>query len=93
MGEKIVFGNNDGASKLKSTLESFYPKLKFGRGFEILRNGSNNNLVLLPVPTTGYLVPYLRDSSGLGQAFAYIHPVQVSLDLSLVQADEVNNLK
>ena len=88
--KKIVFGNKDGALKLKSTLESFYPKLKFGGGFEILRSGSNNELILIPVPATGYSVPYLRDSSGLGQALAYIRPVQVSLDLSPIEVEEVN---
>ena len=88
--KKIVFGFKDGALKLKNTLESSYPKLKSSGGFEILRSGSNNDLILIPVPASGYSVPYLRDSSGLGQALAYIRPVQVSLDLSPVEVDEVN---
>jgi hypothetical protein len=57
-----------------------------------LRNGSNNDLILLPAPSSGYSVPYLRDHSGLSQALAYIRPLQAHLDLLPVEADEVRLL-
>ncbi|CAB4025774.1 PREDICTED: uncharacterized protein LOC107327085 [Paramuricea clavata] len=63
-------------------------QLASGGGFEILRSGSNNCLILIPVPSLGYSVPYLRDHSGLGQALAYIHPLQARLDLSPAEVDQ-----
>ena len=86
--KKIVFSHKDDGLKFNNTLESAYPKLKLGGGFEILRSGSKNNLVLIPAPVSGYSVPYLRDYSGLGQAMAYIRPIQVSLELSEIEVDE-----
>ena len=88
--KKIVFGNKDDALKFKNTIESVFPKLASGGGFEILRSGSNNYLILIPVPSLGYSVPYLRDHSGLGQALAYIRPLQARLDLSPAEVDQVN---
>jgi hypothetical protein len=79
--KKIVFGNKDDALKFKNTIESVFPKLASGGGFEILR---------IPVPSLGYSVPYLRDHSGLGQALAYIRPLQARLDLSPAEVDQVN---
>lgn len=53
-------------------------------------SGSNNYLILIPVPSFGYSVPYLRDHSGLGQALAYIRQLQACLDLSPAEVDQVN---
>ena len=50
---------------------------------------SNNYLILIPVPSLGYSVPYLRDHSGLGQALAYIRPLQARLDLSPAEVDQI----
>ena len=33
-------------------------------------------------------MPFLRDSAGLGQALAYIRPLQKDLDTSALQSDE-----
>jgi hypothetical protein len=52
-------------------------------------SGSNNYLILIPVPSLGYSVPYLRDHSGLGQALAYIRPLQARLDLSPAEVDQI----
>ena len=32
-------------------------------------------------PTSGYSVPFLKESSGIGQALAYLRPLQRSLSL------------
>ena len=48
-------------------------------------NSSNNVLTVVPSPASGCSVPYLRDCSGLGQAWAYIRPLQRNLDKKPVQ--------
>ena len=52
--------------------------------------------VLKPPATTGYSVNFLRNESGLGQALAYIRPLQRSLDTSPdveeVRADNITLL-
>jgi hypothetical protein len=54
------------------------------RGFQILRTGSGGNtLSVISPPATGYSVPFLRDTSGLGQALGYIRPLQRNLDTSV----------
>ena len=90
--KKIVFGSKDSALQVKTKLEEEFPKLKNGGGFEILRSGFSpaKSLVLLrPPASVGYSVKFLRDESGLGQALAYIRPLQRSLDVSL-HAEEVS---
>ena len=42
--------------------------------------GSNSTLTTIIHPASGYSIPFLRDSSGLGQALAYIQPLQRYLD-------------
>ena len=46
--------------------------------------GSNTTLTTIIPPASGYSVPFLRDSSGLGQALAYIRLLQRDLDKSPV---------
>ena len=75
--KKVVFGNKDGSVDVSKKLEAAYPKLKAGGGFEILRSGIGNSLAFLHPPATGYSVSYLRDQAGLGQALAYLGPLQV----------------
>lgn len=77
---------------MKRKLEEVYPKLASGGGFEIRRRGMSNELVLLEPPASGYSVAYLRDIAGLGQAMAYIRPLQCNLDMtpaSTVNTSEV----
>ena len=77
---------------MKTNLEEEFLKLKNGGGFEILHSGFSpgKSLVLLRPPVSvGYSVKFLRDESGLGQALAYIRPLQRSLDVSL-HAKEVS---
>ena len=89
--KKIVFGSKDGALQVKTKLEEEFPKVKNGGRFEILRTGFSpgKSLVLLrPPASVDYSVKCLRDESGLGQALAYIHPLQRSLDVSLHAKEE-----
>ncbi len=81
--EKIIFGWKDNPFTFKAKLEEIFPRLIDGGGFEILRSGVNvQSLVLVPPPAAGYSVPFLRDTSGLGQALAYVRPAQRNLDIT-----------
>jgi hypothetical protein len=82
--KKVVFESKDSAMGVIKKLEEVYPKLKSGGCFDILRSGgpSPRNLMLINAPVTGYSVKFLRDESGLGQAIAYIRPLQRNLDTS-----------
>lgn len=87
--KKVVFCNKDGAIEVSKKLEAAYPKLKAGGGFEILRSGIGRSLAFVSPPATGYSVSYLRDQAGLGQALAYLQPLQVELDVSPILTDMV----
>ena len=82
--KKIVFGSKDNAVKVKEKLEQAYTKLDKGGGFEILSSG-----VLTSVCGLCILKPSMATESGLGQALAYIHPLQRNLDTSPIDIDEV----
>ena len=70
---------------VRTKLEGTYPKLKESGGFELLRSGApSSKLVLIAPPPGGYSVPFLRDIAGLGQALAYIRPLQMDLDTDAV---------
>ena len=80
---KICFHNKAKFAEFRQKLEEAFPKLCEGGGFEIMRTGhqgSNSSLTTITPPASGYSVPFLRDSSGLGQALAYIRPLQRDLD-------------
>ncbi|XP_067031279.1 uncharacterized protein [Acropora muricata] len=84
LGEKkIIFNNKNGQFEhVKSTLEDHFPKVKDVQGaFEILRaSGARRRLEVIAMPPLGYTVPYLREA--LGQAIAYLRPVQRCLDMT-----------
>lgn len=82
--KKLCFDKKGDALRVKQALEAAYPKLHHGGGFEILRSGSGPSqpMKVLMAPTSGYSVNYLRDVSGLGQALAYLRPIQRNLDTS-----------
>ena len=80
--KQITFHKNDDAHQVKAKLEQTYPKLATGGGFELLRSSvSPRDLDVMVPPNCGYSVPFLRDCSGLGQAIAYIRPIQKDLGL------------
>ena len=84
LGEKkVIFKNKSGQFEhVKGTLEDHFPKLKDVQGaFEILRAaGARRSLEVIAMPPLGYTVPYLREA--LGQAIAYMRPVQRCLDMT-----------
>ena len=87
---RICFHGKANASDVKAKLEEIYPKLSRGGGFDILRSGSNcGDLMLLSPPRHGYSVPFLRDVAGLGQAIAYVRPIQTNLSTELIETEEM----
>lgn len=93
LGEKnIVFSDKKGNfAYIQGVLERQFPKLKAGGGFELLRScGGRRQLELITMPAHGYDIPYLKQT--LGQAIAYIRPLQRDLDMSPVPAAEVGFL-
>ena len=74
---------------MKRKLEEIFPKLKNGGGFEILRRGTSpSELSLIQPPRSGYSVSFLRDAAGLGQAIAFIRPLQANLSKDRVMQPE-----
>ena len=59
-----------------------------------MRSGLGNKLVLVPPSSSGYSVCHLRDRGGLelGQALAYIRPLQEKLDLTAIDIVAVSTL-
>ena len=82
LGEKkITFEKYGGYQQLQSSLLKEFPKLSEGGGFQLLRSsGARRSLDLIPIPTMGYDIPYLKDC--LGQAIGYVRPLQKDLDRS-----------
>ena len=81
--KKICFHSKTKFPEFRKKLEEEYPKLSHGGGFELMRTGhqgGNTTLTTIIPPASGYSVPFLRDSFGLGQALAYIRPLQRDLD-------------
>ena len=77
------------ALDVKTKLESVYSKLKAGGGFELLRSGSpSSKLLLITLPSGGYSVAFLCDAAGLGQALAYLRPLQKDLAMLENQSTE-----
>jgi hypothetical protein len=89
-GKKICFNWKASVAEVKTKLEEVYPKLENGRGFEIMRRGSEqvNDVMIIQPPRSGYSVPFLRDAAGLGQAIAFIRPIQINLDIQAVPVME-----
>ena len=91
--KKVVFNCKASAFDVQRVLQEVYPKLSEGGGFELLRSGHpSTSLVLIAPPATGYCVPFLRDSAGLGQALAYIRPIQKDIDVSISVDEEVEQV-
>ena len=90
---KICFNWKATAAEVKTKLEEIYPKLENGGGFEIMRRGAQaNELMVIQPPRSGYSVPSLRDSAGLGQTIAFIRPIQTNLGMEpepLMDSSEV----
>ena len=87
LGRKtIVFHREEQPLAFAKKVESVYQKLKDAGGFELLRSGSSNkDLVVITPPPSGNSVPFRCESSGLGQAVAYIRPLQKSSNMAVVK--------
>ena len=84
--KKVCFNWKANAAEVKGQLEEIYPKLCHGGGFDILRRGATaSELTLIRPPASGYSVPFLRDVAGLGQALAFIRPLQSNLNTDKVE--------
>ena len=82
---KICFYSKATSSEFFEKLLEVFPKLQEAGGYEIIRcgvTGSSSLLTVINPPSTGYSVPFLRDCSGLGQALAYLRPLQRDLNQS-----------
>ena len=87
--KRISFNKSDDTSHFKIKLEETYPKLASGGGFELLRSStSHGDLDVIHPPKRGYSVPFLQDSSGLGQAIAYVRPIQQNLDTTPLESED-----
>ena len=75
LGEKkLSFPKEGNAAEVHETIVAAFPAL--GEGYEILRagEGRSKQQLLIPMPTNGFIVSYLQ--SVLGQAKAYLRPLQ-----------------
>ena len=52
-----------------------------------------NELVMIDPPPNGYSVPFLRDIVGLGQAIAFLRPIQYNLDMTPCLSNTDNSLE
>ena len=84
LGKKQLSLMEDGDSTdVHAEIMAAFPKLKEGGGYELLRasdfGGQRRELVLIPSPSEGYTVSYLKEV--LRQAKVYVRPVQQNLNL------------
>ena len=87
---KLVCPNKNAShSEFQKFLESEFPRLKAGGGFELLRavggGGGKRRLQVIPPGPEGYNIPYIRGVIGSGVVF--IRPLQASLDNSRLLFD------
>ena len=83
LGEKkITLLTDAGNFEIYDELQSQFPKLKNGGGFELLRlpEGGGKVLQVIACPKNGYTVPYLR--AVVHHAKVYLRPLQKDLDVS-----------
>ena len=82
---KLVCPNKNATHvQFQAFLETEFPRLQAGGGFEVLRacggGGGRRSLALVPPGPKGYDLPYLRGI--VGTAMLFIRPLQASLDTS-----------
>lgn len=67
---RICFHYEATSGEVKAKLEETFPKSCEGGGVDILRRGPTaNDLKFIRPVASGYSVPFLCDSAGLGQGF------------------------
>ena len=79
--KQITLIDGDGSHELHREILHTFPRLSEGGGYELLRvaESGQRNLCVIPSPSDGYSVSYLREV--LRQAKVYIRPVQNDLSL------------
>lgn len=80
---KVVFPNKNASHEdLQTFMEEKFPRLKEGRGFEVLKavggGGGCRPLVTIPPSREGFTVPHLRER--FGSSLVYFRPLQRDLD-------------
>uniref|UniRef100_A0A1X7SFH0 Uncharacterized protein n=1 Tax=Amphimedon queenslandica TaxID=400682 RepID=A0A1X7SFH0_AMPQE len=60
-----------------------FSQLKDSGGYELMRQGPNRTLELIPIPPEGYTVDYVQ--SVVPHAKLYIRPIQIDLNINEVQ--------
>eukprot|EP00794_Sanderia_malayensis_P001757 gene1757-1958_t len=92
--KKIVFNKGGDAIHVQSKVEEAFPKLVNGGGFEILRSAGSSSLSLIKAPRCGgYIVFFLRNLSGLGQALAYFRPIQKGLEFEPMIIEAIEKIE
>lgn len=92
----VIFfpGGQTSLEEFKEFLFSAFPKLREGRGFELLKicgTTRSRNLVLIPCPNEGYHVRHLKDpQSQIGHATIFIRPLQRNISLDAVSFSLTN---
>jgi len=90
LGEKkIVFHKCGNSTHVHEKITEAFPALASAGGYEILRiaDYKSKNLMEIPMSGSGYSVSYLKGT--LGQAKAYIRPIQKDLSLEVSNAIKV----
>ena len=88
--KKSCFSKQSIFCRCKGKTGDFPPKIERWWRFWIAEDGLSNLIYPNPIypAAEGYSVPFLRDAAGLGQALAYIRPLQMDLDSSAVESAE-----
>ncbi|XP_077065650.1 uncharacterized protein LOC143718474 [Siphateles boraxobius] len=63
-------------------IEESFPLLRHAGGFKLMRCCRSRQLIDIAMPTEGYSVEYLKETSNLNKAVAYIVPLQCDLPLN-----------
>ena len=87
--QKITLLKNGNSSHVHEKLLETFPSLMGGGGYEILRtsDGNSKTLINVPCPPMGYDVNFLK--SALGQAKAFLRPLQQDIKLNDNQVAQV----
>ncbi|KAJ7394930.1 hypothetical protein OS493_000767 [Desmophyllum pertusum] len=84
LGEaKVVFNKDGNAQHVHGKILETFPALSGAGGYEILRmsEGNTRQFIEIPCPSKGFTVQCLK--SALGQAKAFLRPIQKNLDLDV----------
>lgn len=84
--KSVSFLECGGVESFHQDLLDAFPKLQEGGGFELLRSSQWGKVLdVIPMPPSGYSVPYLKGI--VGQAKIYVRPMQQNLSLKINDTD------